>query len=150
MVATISLEHVSKWFTRRGQQIHALDDISFDVAPGEFVSIIGPSGCGKSSLVKAGLLPRLASHVSPIYVEATDTGTEVRLINTLSRRCPQIPEDVSLAELFQGVREGLWLSSGLKILVVLDQFEQWLHAHPDTDDTLLGRALRQCDGRRGT
>lgn len=31
----------------------------------------GPSGCGKSSLVKAGLLPRLAESVRPIYLEAT-------------------------------------------------------------------------------
>ena len=34
-----------------------LDDVAFDVAPGEFVSVIGPSGCGKSTLfdVIAGL-----------------------------------------------------------------------------------------------
>ena len=59
MVATIALSHVSKWFTRRGQQIHALDDISFEVEAGEFVSIIGPSGCGKSTALRivGGLIP---------------------------------------------------------------------------------------------
>ena len=38
--------------------------------------IYGPSGCGKSSLVKAGLAPRLAEHVLPVYVEATADQTE--------------------------------------------------------------------------
>ena len=31
---------------------HALDDISFTVAPGEFTTVVGPSGCGKSTLLR--------------------------------------------------------------------------------------------------
>jgi hypothetical protein len=38
--------------------------------------LFGPSGCGKSSLVRAGVLPRLAPHVAAIYVEATPHDTE--------------------------------------------------------------------------
>jgi len=43
---------------RRGRQEHlAISDATFDVMPGELVSLVGPSGCGKSTLLKvlAGL-----------------------------------------------------------------------------------------------
>ena len=38
------------------------------------------------------------------------------------------------------------LRSGQKVLLVLDQFEQWLHATVDEENTELVAALRQCDG----
>jgi NitT/TauT family transport system ATP-binding protein len=43
----------------------AVEDASFSIAPGEFVSIVGPSGCGKSTLLKiaAGLLDATAGEV---------------------------------------------------------------------------------------
>ncbi|MCW2874474.1 ABC transporter ATP-binding protein [Actinacidiphila oryziradicis] len=51
------IEHVSKSFGRPGAQQHVLDDITIDVAPGEFVCLLGASGCGKSTLLNliAGL-----------------------------------------------------------------------------------------------
>ncbi|MFE7664284.1 ATP-binding cassette domain-containing protein, partial [Streptomyces celluloflavus] len=53
----VRIDHVSKAFGRPGAQQHVLDDISIDVAPGEFVCLLGASGCGKSTLLNlvAGL-----------------------------------------------------------------------------------------------
>jgi NitT/TauT family transport system ATP-binding protein len=43
----------------------ALDNLNFEVADGEFVSIVGPSGCGKSTILSiiAGLVPQAAGRV---------------------------------------------------------------------------------------
>ena len=109
--------------------------------------IYGPSGCGKSSMVKAGLLPRLAPRVITIYEVAT-SDLEPRLLARLRRACPGIPPEATLAEALAEVRRGTVLPPGTKLLIVLDQFEQWLHAHKEGPETELVLALRQCDGER--
>ena len=55
---SIALERVTKSYRSRSGVVHALKEISLDVAPGEFVSIVGPSGCGKSTILKiiAGIM----------------------------------------------------------------------------------------------
>ena len=108
--------------------------------------IYGPSGCGKSSLVKAGLLPRLAQHVLPVYIEATQEETESRLLRALRKACPDLSSQASLVDSLAAIRQGRVLRSGQNVLLVLDQFEQWLHAKRGQVNTELVNALRQCDG----
>jgi serine/threonine protein kinase/formylglycine-generating enzyme required for sulfatase activity len=108
----------------------------------------GPSGCGKTSLVKAGLLPRLAKSVIPIYCEASAADTETRLLQALRKRLAALAGCASLKEALATLRRGHGLQSDHKLLIVLDQFEQWLHANRNVRDSELVQALRQCDGGR--
>src|SRR5262249_13408467 len=110
--------------------------------------IYGPSGCGKSSLVKAGLLPRLSSQVIAVHLEATAEQTENGLLRGLRKKCPDLPSDLGLKETLLALRQGRGVAAGRKVLVVLDQFEQWLHARRGEQGTELMQALRQCDGGR--
>jgi serine/threonine protein kinase/formylglycine-generating enzyme required for sulfatase activity len=108
--------------------------------------IYGPSGCGKSSLVKAGLLPLLREHVESVYLEASGVDTETTLLRLLHKECPGLPVDADLVQSFAALRRGRHLLTGHKVLVVLDQFEQWLFARGHARATELVAALRQCDG----
>ena len=88
--------------------------------------IYGPSGCGKSSFVKAGVIPRLPQDIATIYVEAASDQTESRLLARLQHKFPALQG--GLADCIATVRRG-GLGSDQTVLLVIDQFEQWLQSH---------------------
>jgi NitT/TauT family transport system ATP-binding protein len=60
----------------------AVDHVSFEANPGEFVSIVGPSGCGKSTLLRliAGLIPLSDGSISVNGLEVTEPRQDVALM----------------------------------------------------------------------
>ncbi len=108
--------------------------------------IYGPSGCGKSSFVKAGLLPLLSEQVTALYVESTGDQTEARLTRVLDRRFAELAGMATLKDRLSAVRRRQVPLHAGKLLIVLDQFEQWLHSQPIEETSDLVQALRECDG----
>ena len=105
--------------------------------------------------MKAGLLPRLDASVVKVYLEASSGDTEQRLLRSLRRRLPDLNERLGLVESLTAIRRGHGIAAGDKVLLVIDQFEQWLHAGRHVppaglvggeNDAELISALRQCDG----
>ncbi len=62
----LSVDGVTRRFGPETCGVLAVDNMSFDVRQGEFVSIIGPSGCGKSTLFSmlGGLLPPTSGRIA--------------------------------------------------------------------------------------
>ncbi len=67
----LKVDHLSYTYRCPDQDVDALQDISFQVMEGEFISILGPDGCGKSTL-----LSLIAGYIQPtkglIYINGRD------------------------------------------------------------------------------
>lgn len=69
----ISLQNIDLRFSKPGgQSTDVLKDVSLDVEPGQFVSIVGPSGCGKSTLLRI-----LSGLISPSSGKALIDGRSI-------------------------------------------------------------------------
>lgn len=103
-IPRLSLDAVSRTFG----DLQVLDRVSFDVAPGEFVSLVGPSGAGKSTLFNI-----IAGLDSPSSGQVLFNGTDARGRRDQTAYMPQkdllfpwrtIEENAALGLVVQGMR----------------------------------------------
>ncbi len=107
----ISFKTVSKTYPNAKHQnspvVRALDDVSFDIQPGEFFGLLGPNGAGKTSLISilAGL-SRASSGTVTVH------GSDVVLDYANARRKLGIVPQELVFDPFFTVREALRIQSG--------------------------------------
>lgn len=119
----LSVQDLSVVFSRPGQDPHtAVDEVSFQINPGEVVGLVGESGCGKSvtSLAMMGLLPKRGTRVSgTVMFDGVDLlslsprqlgdyrGTDIAMIfqDPLSSLNPVVPIGVQVSEVIRRHRK---------------------------------------------
>ncbi|MGM9516802.1 ABC transporter ATP-binding protein [Roseateles sp. DB2] len=101
----LRFEAVSK--TYRGGQVKALDQVSFDIQPGEFFGLLGPNGAGKTSLISilAGLSKASSGRVRVLGHDVVDD-------YAAARKCLGIVPQELVFDPFFSVREALEIQSG--------------------------------------
>ena len=101
--ALLQVEALHKRFPvsgRRGAMLHAVDDVSLHIGPGESVGLVGESGCGKSTLVR--LLARLLDPSDGRIVFAGQALSEIR-----AERFARAPQRASIQMVFQDPTDSL-------------------------------------------
>jgi putative ABC transport system ATP-binding protein len=84
-MSMLELHHVSRTYGQGAAEVHALRDVTLDVAPGAMVAVMGPSGSGKSTLLTiAGSLEEQTS--GQVLVAGQDLATMSRNAKARLRR----------------------------------------------------------------
>ena len=106
-MAAISFQNVSKTYHSARGDVHALDRVSFDIAPGEFFGLLGPNGAGKTTLISilAGLARATGGRV---LVHGHDVVTDYAITR---RSLGVVPQELVFDPFFS-VREALRIQSG--------------------------------------
>jgi spermidine/putrescine transport system ATP-binding protein len=86
-MGVLSLNNVNKYF----QDLHAVKDVSFEVADGEFVSLLGPSGCGKTTTLRM-----LAGLERPSEGDIRLAGERINELHTWERDTPLVWQNLAL------------------------------------------------------
>ncbi|HKW84848.1 MAG TPA: ABC transporter ATP-binding protein [Burkholderiaceae bacterium] len=103
----ISFQNVGKTYNSPRGAVHALDDVSFDIEPGEFFGLLGPNGAGKTTLISilAGLARASRGKVNVL-------GHDVVSDFAAARRSLGIVPQELVFDPFFSVREALRIQGG--------------------------------------
>ena len=71
MTSLLSVQHLTKYYGTRHGVVRAVEDVSFDVSPGETVALVGESGCGKTT-VALSLLHLIRPNSGKVLFEGVD------------------------------------------------------------------------------
>jgi ABC-type nitrate/sulfonate/bicarbonate transport system ATPase subunit len=131
----LSVRRVSKTFRQEGREVRALEDVSFEAQPGEFITIIGPSGSGKSTLFN--LITGLAQpDAGEIVIGCGEARRRAGRVGYMPQRDLLLPWRTVLDNVILGPeldgrskREARRRARALLPLFGLDGFE---HAFPET------------------
>ncbi|MBG0788402.1 MAG: ABC transporter ATP-binding protein [Anaerolineaceae bacterium] len=123
--AALSVKNLGVTFSDASGVVHALHDLSFSLAPNEFVSLIGPSGSGKSTLLRvlAGLIPPTHGDFD-VHQRQPKVGLVFQQANLMPWR--RVIENVGLPLELQGIPSDQIKSRAQELieLVGLEGFEQ--------------------------
>ncbi len=103
----ISFQHVGKTYGSARGVLKALDDVSFDIQPGEFFGLLGPNGAGKTTLINilAGLARASSGKVTVLGHDVVSDYAHAR------RSLGIVPQELVFDPFFS-VREALRIQSG--------------------------------------
>ncbi len=94
----VSVQNLTKRYRTRAGEHTALDSVSIDIHPGEFVVLLGPSGCGKTTLLRS-----IAGLEQP---DGGDIQIEGQIVSSAGRDIWFPPEERNLGMVFQSY--ALW------------------------------------------
>lgn len=78
MEAILSLDHIYYSYHDKNGETPVINDLSFEIKPGSFTSIVGPSGCGKSTLLSL-LCDLIKPEAGTIYIRPQENNHDSRM-----------------------------------------------------------------------
>lgn len=78
MESILSLDHIYYSYHDKNGETPVINDLSFEIEPGSFTSIVGPSGCGKSTLLSL-LCDLIKPEAGTIYIRPPENNPDSRM-----------------------------------------------------------------------